>query len=104
MSGAGRDWSADARAWRAWLRSGGLQRLLAELAEGVEAALEQLARDRQAGAVAAQPLGGLFVVAAVGRSRAPRDLGRLVEGPAQRRAAPGGRDAPRCGGGPTRRR
>jgi hypothetical protein len=45
--------------------SGGRQCLLAELAQRVVAALEQLARDRQAGAVAAQALGGLPVVVAV---------------------------------------
>ena len=37
-----------------------VQRLLAEFAQRVVAALEQLARDRQAGAVAAEPRGGLL--------------------------------------------
>jgi hypothetical protein len=46
--------------------SGGLQRLVAELAQGVVAALEQLARDREAGAVAAESLGRLEVVVAIG--------------------------------------
>ena len=42
------------------------QGLLAEFAQRVEAALEQLARDGQAGAVAAEPLGRLDVVVVVG--------------------------------------
>ena len=46
--------------------SDGLQRLLTELAQCVVAALEQLARDRQAGSVRSQPLGGLGVVIASG--------------------------------------
>jgi hypothetical protein len=45
--------------------SGGLQRLLAELAQRVVAALQQLARDRKARAIAAEALGGLGVVVAI---------------------------------------
>lgn len=37
----------------------GRESLLAEVFEGVVAAFEQLARERQAGAVASEPLGGL---------------------------------------------
>ena len=43
-----------------------MQRLLAELAQRVVAALEQFARDGQAGAVSAEPLRGLEVVGVVG--------------------------------------
>jgi hypothetical protein len=49
----------------------------------VVAALEQLARDRQAGAVAAEPLGSLLVVGAVGAGRASCVLRGLEERPAQ---------------------
>ena len=52
--------------WRARTVSCGLQSLLAELAQGVVAALEEFARDREAGAVAAEPLSGLLVVGVVG--------------------------------------
>ena len=48
-------------------------------------AREQLAGDRQAGAISAQPLGGLLVVATVGRVRMARHLGGLIERPAKRR-------------------
>src|SRR5205085_9640903 len=61
------------------------ERLLPELAQGVVAALEEPARDRQAGAVAAEPLGSLGVVGAVGALRPARDLGGLVQRPAKRR-------------------
>jgi hypothetical protein len=53
----------------------------------VEAALEQLAGEREAGAVAAQALGGLVVVGAVGTARPPRGLGGLEQRPSQRRRA-----------------
>jgi hypothetical protein len=43
----------------------------------VEAALEQLAREREAGAVAAEPVGGLVVIDAVGAAGAARGLGRF---------------------------
>ena len=65
--------------------SGGQQGVVAELAQGVEAALEQLAGQRETGAVAAQAFGGLVVVAAVGAAGAPRGLGRFEQRPAQRR-------------------
>jgi hypothetical protein len=43
-----------------------LQRLRAELAQGVVAALQELARDREAGAVAAEPACGFDVVTVIG--------------------------------------
>src|SRR5439155_19200457 len=67
--------------------SGRLQGLVAEFAQRVVAALEQLASDGQAGAVAAEPRGGLLVVGVVGVARAARELRRLIERPAQRRRA-----------------
>jgi hypothetical protein len=68
----------------------GQERLVAELAQRVVAALEQFAGKRQAGAVAAQPLGGLEVVRAVRAARMPGLLGRLIQSPAQRwRSLPG---------------
>jgi hypothetical protein len=51
--------------------SGGRQRLVAELAQRVVAAPEQLARDRPTGAVAAEALGGLL-------ARRPRDRDRQL--------------------------
>src|SRR5215218_260094 len=61
------------------------QRLLAELAQRVVAALEQLARDRQPGAGAAYALRGLAVVVAV-RAPAPGRAERgLEQRPPQRR-------------------
>ena len=65
--------------------SGGLQRLVAEFARGVVAALEKLACDGQAGAVAAEPFGRLAVVVAVGAALSAGRLGGLVERPARRR-------------------
>src|ERR687895_299225 len=62
----------------------GCQCLLAELAEGVVAALEQLAGDRQARPVATDALGGLQVVVAVRAAGVTGDLGGLVQRPAQR--------------------
>jgi hypothetical protein len=62
-----------------------LQGLLAEFAQRVVAALEQLARDRQAGAVAAKPLGCFDVVVVVWRAGSAGALGGLEERPAQRR-------------------
>jgi len=70
------------RAWTGW-GSGGLQGVVAELSEGVTAALAQLARDSQTRAVATEAFGGLVVVGAVGAGRAPRDLGGFIERPAQ---------------------
>jgi hypothetical protein len=61
-----------------------LQGLVAELAQDVEAALEQLAGEGEAGAVAAESLGGLVVVGAVGAAGPPRGLGGFVERPTQR--------------------
>ena len=72
------------RAWRARESSCGQERLVAELAQRVVAALEQFAREREAGAVAAEPLGGLQVVGAVGAARMPGVLGGLIQSPARR--------------------
>src|SRR3954465_1482620 len=69
MPGAGRGASVRVRAARAVRLSCGLKGLLAELPQRVEAALEQLAGDGQAGAVAAQPRGGRDVVVVVRRGR-----------------------------------
>src|SRR6187551_2681889 len=75
------------RAARANEASGGRQRLLAEFAQRVVAALEQLARDGQARARGAGALGRLAVVVAV-RAAAPRRAQRgLEQRPAQRRWA-----------------
>jgi hypothetical protein len=60
------------RGLRATGRSCGLQRLLAELAQGVVAALEQLARDRQAGAVGAESRGRVDVASNATSSSWPR--------------------------------
>src|SRR5215211_2626774 len=60
------------------------QALVAEFAQGVEAALEQLARQGEAGAVAAETLGGLVVVGPVGAAGPARRLRGLEERPAQR--------------------
>ena len=65
--------------------SGPLQGVVAELAERVVAALEQLARQRQAGAVAADPLAGLQVGVVVGAAGPSGGRHRLVERSAQRR-------------------
>jgi hypothetical protein len=83
--------------------SGRLQGLVSEFAQRVVAALEQLAGDSEAGAVAAEPRGGLLVVGVVGAARAASELGCFVERPAQRRRAlarevPGPRGADRIGG------
>ena len=59
------------------MSSGRLQGLRAELAQGVVAALQELAGDRQAGAVGAEPGRRLDVVAVVGRAGSPRALGGL---------------------------
>ena len=73
----------------------GLERLVAEFAQRVVAALEQLAGEREAGAVAAEPLGGLEVVGAVRASRVPaRDCAASYS--AQRSA--GGPCRERCPG------
>src|SRR5215210_1202726 len=83
------------RAARAPQRLDGRQALVAEFAQGVEAALEQLARQGEAGAVAAETLGGLVVVGPVGATGPARRLRGLEERPAQRgralaREVPGG--------------
>jgi hypothetical protein len=65
--------------------SGGQQALVAEFAQRVKAALEQLAREREAGAVAAEAFGRLVVVGAVGAAGPPRGLGGLEQCPAQGR-------------------
>lgn len=62
----------------------GRERLVAEFFEGVVAAFEQLASEREARAVTADPLGELQVVAAVGAGWEPRALRGLIERPAQR--------------------
>src|SRR3954471_25088677 len=76
---------SDWRAGRAPKRSGGRQGLVAELAQDVEAALEEVARQRQAGAVAAEALGGLVVVGAVGAAGTAGGLGGLEQRPTQGR-------------------
>jgi hypothetical protein len=58
--------------------------LVAELAQDVEAALEQLASQGEARAVAAEPLGGLVVVGAVRAAGPARSLRGFVKRPAQR--------------------
>src|SRR3954464_5188069 len=75
--------------------SGGSQGFVAEFAQGVEAALEQLAREREAGAVAAEAVGGLLVV-----DHGQRD-GDLLARAAWCRAAP--RSRPARPGAPGRR-
>jgi len=62
-----------------------LHRLVTETAQHVIAAFEQLARDRDARAVAAESLGELFVIGPVGATRAPRRLRGFVQRPAQGR-------------------
>ena len=62
----------------------GRERLVAEGFEDVVAAFEQLAREREARAVAADPLGELLVVGAVGAGGEPGALRGFVERPAQR--------------------
>ena len=95
-------WRPSTRAWRqrnagSWPRCIGLRRRrartreahagaspsLAEVFEGVVAAFEQLARERQAGAVASEPLGGLQEVVAVRRALAAGGLSGLIQRPAQ---------------------
>ena len=71
----------DVRSWSV----GGARASSPELAQRVAAALEQLARERQAGAVATEALGGLQVVLAVGAVWKPRVLRGLIQRPAQRR-------------------
>src|SRR3954469_12084959 len=75
------------RAARTDRRSCGLQGPLAEFAQRVVAALEQLACDGQAGAVAAEPFGRLLVVVVVGGAGPAGALGGFEERPAQRRWA-----------------
>src|SRR3954452_25090023 len=67
--------------------SGGRQRLLAELTQRVEAALEQLARHREAGGGAAGAFCGLAVVVVVGAAAPRRAQRRLEQRPPQRRRA-----------------
>jgi hypothetical protein len=59
--------------------------LVAEAAQEVVAAFEELACDRDACPVAADPLGELFVIGPVGAARATRGLRGFIERPAQRR-------------------
>src|SRR6201989_2841523 len=86
MPGAGRAPSGGGGGVRAPGNSGGLKRLLAELTQRVVAALQKLARDRQARPVTTNALLGLEVVGAV-RAALPtaRDLRGLIQRPAQRR-------------------
>ena len=63
------------------------ERVVAEFAQRAIATLEQLARERKAGAIAAELLGGLLVVGAIRRAWMTRDLRSLVQPPAQRRRA-----------------
>ena len=62
----------------------GVERVVAEGFEEVVAAFEQLAREREAGAVPADPRGELLVVGAVGAGREAGALRCFVERPAQR--------------------
>ena len=62
----------------------GSRALVAERAEEVVAAFQELARDRDARAVAADPRGELFVVGAVRAAGTTRGLRGFVERPAQR--------------------
>ena len=96
-------WRPSTRAWRqqnvgSWLRASadvgrgaheddscGRERLVAEVFEGVVAAFEEVARDREAGAVVPESLRGLAVVGVVGGAGLTRGLGCLVERPAQDR-------------------
>src|ERR1700758_2344148 len=71
MPGAGRGDLCDEGLGAHGGRSCGSERLLPELAERVVAALEQLARDRYAGAASTDPLLGFQVVLASGL-RSPR--------------------------------
>src|SRR5690349_22561797 len=64
--------------------AGGLQRLVAKIAQHVIAALQKLARDRHARAIAADPLGELVVVGTVGAAGTPGGLRGFIERPAQR--------------------
>ena len=56
----------------------GRERLVAEVFEDVVAAFEQLAREREARAVTADPGGQLLVIGAVGAGREAGALGCLV--------------------------
>src|SRR6266540_7517161 len=64
--------------------SRGRQGVLAEVSKRVVAALEEFAGEREAGAVAADPLCGLQVVVAVGAAGMACLLRGLVQRPAQR--------------------
>src|SRR3954451_13620017 len=75
------------RAARANESSGGRQRLLAELTQRVVAALEQLARHREAGGGAAGAFCGLAVVVVVTAAAPRRAQRRLEQRPPQRRRA-----------------
>ena len=79
-----RDGSGLPRDRRARSGGDGLQGLVAERAQEVVAAFQEFARDRDAGAVAADPLGELFVVRTVGAARSTRGLRSFIERPAQR--------------------
>ena len=63
---------------------GGFERVVAEGFEDVIAAFEQFAGEREAGAVAADPLGQLEVVVAVGTGGEPGSLCGFIQRPAQR--------------------
>ena len=84
MPGAGRGASVTFRRCAHGKFSRGRERLVAEFSEGVVAAFEQFAREREACAVAAEPLGGLLVVGVVGARLSPRGLRGLIQRPAQR--------------------
>jgi len=74
-----------------WTRlgDGGLEGLVAERAQEVVAAFEELAGDRDARAVGADPCGELFVLRALWAAGAPGGLCCFIERPAQRgRALP----------------
>jgi hypothetical protein len=76
------------------LGGGGFQGVVAEGFEDVVAAFEQFAGEREARTVAADPLGELKVVLAVGAGGEPRSLRGFIERPAQR----GGPWRERCPG------
>src|SRR4051794_26313494 len=71
----------------ALLRAAGSHSPQASSAASVVAALEQLARDQEAGGVAAEACGRFDVVVVIGRRRAAGALGGLKQRPAQRRWA-----------------
>src|SRR3954451_13603992 len=92
MRGSGRGASVRWRTAARGRRSGRLQRLVPEFAQGVVAALEQLACDGQAGAVAAKPRGGVLVIRVVATARAAR-AAQPHRAPSAAPAGLGGSDA-----------